>query len=984
MKTTKLNAIVIAFCMALFGLTGAMTPASAVSTQSVSAPCAATPAPTPSSSSSSASSSVETIPPATLTNGSGTEADPYLISSRADLEIFKSNPDLLAGCFYFKQTADIDLGDAPWIPIGYVGDDDDSQAFVGAYDGNGKSITNMQITSNQDFLGFFAYAIGAYVHDLNIEGSINPMGPSLRAPQVGLVDSNAPGYTDVAGGLAGALSGGRIENVTTNVSIINGRQAVGGLVGWLFDERLLENYIGDIGTIDDCNLLGDDILGDLFCFNLTSQSVNLDAESYRIYSNQIINSGSKGTISAGFNDGENVLDGESDVLGTVLDIVAFCSAVLITNSKYVIPESEARAVGGLVGAACGAHEVIGSTSSVDLNVTGDQSTAIGGLIGVSSAGVITKSTASGDVVLTPTEDPTPCFVAYPVGTSEVDSGWTFEDSDCSVRGDQDGIGAQYIGGLVGWDSYGVVTQSSASGKIDVSALPSRLVGGLIGLFGTEVIIGSGYYSGQCGSAPGLHDSFATGDVLGATPDEANPLRSSWYVGGLVGAANSNCLFIIPNASVLDNSYATGNVTGSVSVGGLLGISAFFKTLNNTYATGNVTSSSSSNNADLYGTGGLVGSMILGTVVSKSHASGAVSSTSSYTGGLIGSSLIGLAVSDSYATGSVSSVSPTYSEGVGGLIGTAGIDNQFTRVFATGNVSAISNGDVGNVSSAGVGGLIGLSEIGLTVNKAYATGSVASDGYATGGLIGYMCASGLGSCVLQNVYSRGDVSTTVNAAETGGLVGYAGESTQISIINAYTTSIVTAAGVNSGVPRLDAFANAESLPYYANSSTNFYNSAFGTSSKASGKTTAELKSAATYPSSWDFNSIWGLDTRATTNLVNDGYPYLREIVGVLPTIAPACAPVIMPKIGFAKNSAKLTKKSKAKLRTMAKQIAASNCTSIEITGYATKSKLATKRTNAVMTYLRGKLYNERYMVTMNLKKVHGKKMKMRRAEIALMS
>ena len=120
------------------------------------------------------------------------------------------------------------------------------------------------------------------------------------------------------------------------------------------------------------------------------------------------------------------------------------------------------------------------------------------------------------------------------------------------------------------------------------------------------------------------------------------------------------------------------------------------------------------------------------------------------------------------------------------------------------------------------------------------------------------------------------------------------------------------------------------------------------------------------------------------MVNDGYPYLREIVGVLPTIAPACAPVIMPKIGFAKNSAKLTKKSKAKLRTMAKQIAASNCTSIEITGYATKSKLATKRTNAVMTYLRGKLYNERYMVTMNLKKVHGKKMKMRRAEIALMS
>jgi hypothetical protein len=949
MKINKLAAIVISFCMALFGLTAVTTSATAATTNAMSLPCTGM----------TVGNLGQDVwqPPL---SGTGTESDPFLISSRADLEVLRDDPFLAPGCFFFKQTADIDLGiDSPWTPIGSY-----TIPFRGAYDGNGKSVSNMQITANSDFLGFFGFAFGSYIHDLRIDGSITPTyrcGPD----SVGVAATcdlsaqivNPIGYTDYAGGLAGAFASGRIENVTTNVAITNGRQGVGGLVGLLIDESQL-NLIND----DLCELLGNDICDLVDPEPVSSPSgaaVTLDSESESIYSNQIINSESKGSISAASLD--------SGLIDDIGDIVLACVSILITNTNTTIPDAEARAIGGLVGAACGAHEVINSKSSSNISVKGDQSTAIGGLIGVSGVGVITNSSASGDIVLTPTETPTPCG-----------------DGNCETRGDQDGIGAQYIGGLVGWDSYGVVTQSSASGSIDVSALPSRLVGGLIGLFGSEVVIGSGYYAGQCGSAPGLHDSYATGDVLGATPDEANPLRTSWYVGGLVGAANSACIFIISRASVLDNSYATGNVTGSVSVGGLLGISAFFKTLNNTYATGSVTSNSALSNADLYGTGGLVGSMILGTVVSKSHASGAVSSNSGSTGGLIGSSVIGMAVSDSYATGNVSSVSPANAEGVGGLVGTVGLDNQFTRVFATGNVSAVSNGDDGNTTSTGVGGLIGYSLVGLTVNKAYATGSVASDGNGTGGLIGAMCVDfGAGSCILQNVYSRGDVSTTVSVAPTGGLVGYAGETTQISIINAYTTSIVTAGGVPSG-PGLDSFANAPYLPYYASSATNFFNSAFGTSSKATGKTTAELKSAATYPSSWDFNSIWGLDTRATTNLVNDGYPYLREIVGELPTIAPACAPVAMPKIGFAKNSAKLTNKSKAKLRTMAKQIAASNCKSIEITGYAAKSKLATKRTNAVMTYLRGKLYNERYMVTMNLKKVHGKDMKMRRAEIALMS
>ena len=928
MRLNKLKTTVVIFCMALFGLTGVATPASAVSAETCTAIAPG-------------SLGAQDVTPLL---GSGTESDPYLISSRSELEALNS-PTYLLGCFFFKQTADIDLGSEPWIPIGYLID----LPFLGTYDGNNKSITNMQVTTNGNSLGLFSWAISSYVHDLSVEGSINPISNDIcgldRSVTACTIDANAvsplsgeAGYTDYAGGLAGAFNG-RIENVVTNVSINNGRMAVGGLVGFLYSDE----YFGNILDGDLCDVLpiGCGDLCEITDTCGTGLAVSLAQASTR--SSVIVNSEAKGTISASAN---------SSAVGE--DLVLLCSSVY-GIAWGGIPENEARAIGGLAGASCGSHEVIGSKASGNISVKGDQSTAIGGLIGLSSVGVITKSSATGNIVLTEFD-----------GTNCGDIACNFDLTD--------GIGAQYVGGLVGWDFYGSIMDSNASGKIDASAIPSRLIGGLVGLFGSEVAIGTGYYSDQCGVAPGLHDSYATGDVVGNSD-------SSWYVGGLVGAANSNCIFIISNGSVLDNSYATGNVTGSVSVGGLLGISGFFRSINNTYATGNVTSTS--NNNMTYGTGGLIGSMILSSVVSKSHASGAVTSASGYTGGLIGSTLLGMVVSDSHATGAVSSVATSGGAlGVGGLVGMAGLDNQFTRVFATGNVSA-ANSEPGG--SFGIGGLIGGSIIGLTVNKAYATGSVTSVGQGTGGLIGAMCLEGAGSCVLQNVYSRGNVSTTANEiAFVAGLVGYADENSVSSITNAYSTSVVSVPATEANANAVDAFAFAPSMSYSASSATNFYNSAFGTSSKASGKTTAELKSAATYPSSWDFNSIWGLDTRATTNLVNDGYPYLREIVGVLPTIAPACAPVAMPKIGFAKNSAKLTKKSKAKLRTMAKQIAASNCTSIEITGYATKSKLATKRTNAVMTYLRGKLYNERYMVTMNLKKVHGKKMKMRRAEIALMS
>jgi hypothetical protein len=118
-----------------------------------------------------------------------------------------------------------------------------------------------------------------------------------------------------------------------------------------------------------------------------------------------------------------------------------------------------------------------------------------------------------------------------------------------------------VGGLIGLNKNGSVSNSSATG--DVSSSSSSDVGGLIGL-----------------NKDSVSDSSATGDVSSSTGDG---------VGGLIGSG------VFSGGTAL-NSYATGNVSGDENVGGLAGKSI---RVTDSFATGNV-----SGNENV---GGLIGS-----------------------------------------------------------------------------------------------------------------------------------------------------------------------------------------------------------------------------------------------------------------------------------------------------------------------------------------------------------------------------------------
>ena len=108
-----------------------------------------------------------------FSGGTGTQGDPWLIASQADLTAlaeflnsgnaatFDTENAGVGNChgYYFKQTADIDLTGVTWEPIGYSG----SYYFAGNYDGGGHSITNAVSTGKVDPDGYATAGIFGWV-----------------------------------------------------------------------------------------------------------------------------------------------------------------------------------------------------------------------------------------------------------------------------------------------------------------------------------------------------------------------------------------------------------------------------------------------------------------------------------------------------------------------------------------------------------------------------------------------------------------------------------------------------------------------------------------------------------------------------------------------------------------------------------------------------------------------------------------------------
>jgi hypothetical protein len=151
---------------------------------------------------------------APFAGGSGTEADPWQISTAEELDRIRHYREA-----YFIQIADIDLGLSPWHdgkgwePVG-----SETEPFTGSYNGNEFIIENLTIDVGRvEYLGLFSH----------LEGRVT----NLTLTQVNLHAD----YSRHIGGVAGELSeGGIIQNSRVSGELFSGDEVnshIGGLAG---------------------------------------------------------------------------------------------------------------------------------------------------------------------------------------------------------------------------------------------------------------------------------------------------------------------------------------------------------------------------------------------------------------------------------------------------------------------------------------------------------------------------------------------------------------------------------------------------------------------------------------------------------------------------------------------------------------------------------------------------------------------------------
>ena len=204
-----------------------------------------------------------------FSGGTGTQGDPWLIASQADLTAlaeflnsgnaatFDTENAGVGNChgYYFKQTADIDLTGVTWEPIGYSG----SYYFAGNYDGGGHSITNAVSTGKVDPDGYATAGIFGWV----AFGSV----ANLHVKNANFVATGQNNYSYV-GGIAGVCYGSSIKNCSVENSSLESRRnnnnnCAGSIVGYstggTFEKCAAEtNQIrtmayggGFVGEVDD-------------------------------------------------------------------------------------------------------------------------------------------------------------------------------------------------------------------------------------------------------------------------------------------------------------------------------------------------------------------------------------------------------------------------------------------------------------------------------------------------------------------------------------------------------------------------------------------------------------------------------------------------------------------------------------------------------------------------------------------------------------
>ena len=194
--------------------------------------------------------------PPTGVTGNGTEAEPFILKTADHLAWFRDyvNVGKTSACAKIADEVEVidmssvcheadaekQVAELSWDPIG-------SKKYQGTFDGNGKTIRNLFISSTSNEIGFFGCAADCHIKNITFDnakvkgnencstGILAGYAGSCVIENIKTTENCSVEGKEETGGIAGRANG-NISNCE-NHAIVNGSYNVGGIVGICFDSE---------------------------------------------------------------------------------------------------------------------------------------------------------------------------------------------------------------------------------------------------------------------------------------------------------------------------------------------------------------------------------------------------------------------------------------------------------------------------------------------------------------------------------------------------------------------------------------------------------------------------------------------------------------------------------------------------------------------------------------------------------------------------
>lgn len=240
-----------------------------------------------------------------MSGGNGTQDDPWLISTAADLKALADyiNSGKAADCdadadvcggignfhgYYFKQTADIDLQGVEWDPIGYDGEE--GSYFAGNYDGSNYVIRNAAFdgkdNDSRNCVGIFGWVYQGSVSNLHIEN---------------VAFSSSDFASQYVGGLAGVVFDSSITNCSVKNSTLSSARTIRNTTR---AGALIASVAG--GTIKECSAENNQVISTSYAGGLIAEQDDDNSDGPTTFTNcYVVNS----TVTASAEESDDVVFG---------------------------------------------------------------------------------------------------------------------------------------------------------------------------------------------------------------------------------------------------------------------------------------------------------------------------------------------------------------------------------------------------------------------------------------------------------------------------------------------------------------------------------------------------------------------------------------------------------------------------------------------------------------------------------------------------